>query len=412
MSILTKTIKLRLYPSNEQKLLLDEMSEQYRLACNYVSETWFNNTTMPLKFAQLCEIFYYDLRKQFNLKSQMASSVIKTVIARYKTAKEQLKQNPYPYQDDNGKYHLVNRSLDWLTKPIYFTRPQVDLVNIRDFSFKDNFTKISLNTLEGRTIMPFESKHFGQYINNPNFKLGTGKIVKNKNKYYFHVPITFEIVDFDKANVKHVVGIDRGLRFLMTTYDEKGNTTFFSGKEVQNKRNQFAHQCKELQAKCTKSAKRALKRLSARENSFMTNVNHNLSRALLNTYGSNTLFVMEDLTGVSFDDKNLSRSKKEKYNLRSWNFYQLEQMLIYKSNEVGSEILKVDAHYTSSRCPKCGTIHKTNRHHDKHVYICNNCGYQSNDDRIGAMNIYQLGTDYISGVEKPKFAIQKQKQLY
>ena len=38
-----------------------------------------------------------------------------------------------------------------------------------------------------------------------------------------------------------------------------------------------------------------------------------------------------------------------------------------------------------------------------HSYTCDCCGYQSNDDRIGAMNLQFLGTLYISGDEKPSF---------
>ncbi|NYA62920.1 transposase, partial [Lactobacillus salivarius] len=43
--------------------------------------------------------------------------------------------------------------------------------------------------------------------------------------------------------------------------------------------------------------------------------------------------------------------------------------------------------------------------HEKHEYHCDNCGYRSNDDRIGAMNIQLLGTQYISGQEQPKFEL-------
>lgn len=66
-------------------------------------------------------------------------------------------------------------------------------------------------------------------------------------------------------------------------------------------------------------------------------------------------------------------------------------------------VLEVDPAYTSQRCPKCGRIHKENRDHDTHSYTCDCCGYQSNDDRIGAMNLQLLGTLYISGEERPSF---------
>ena len=81
----------------------------------------------------------------------------------------------------------------------------------------------------------------------------------------------------------------------------------------------------------------------------------------------------------------------------------LKQDLIYKSNLNQCLVLKVDAHYTSQRCPKCGQIRKANRDHDNHVYVCQHCGYSSNDDRIGAMNIQQLGIQYVSGVQEPYY---------
>ena len=89
----------------------------------------------------------------------------------------------------------------------------------------------------------------------------------------------------------------------------------------------------------------------------------------------------------------------------SWAFYQLEQFLTYKAHLNNSEAIEVSAKYTSQRRPKCGIIKKANRHHEIHEYHCQNCDYCSNDDRIGAMNIQLLGTEYISGQEQPKFEL-------
>ena len=61
--------------------------------------------------------------------------------------------------------------------------------------------------------------------------------------------------------------------------------------------------------------------------------------------------MLEDLTGVSFEETNLSKTAKQNYDLRSWTFYQLEQYLTYKAHENHSEVLKVSAKYTSQRCP-------------------------------------------------------------
>ena len=174
------------------------------------------------------------------------------------------------------------------------------------------------------------------------------------------------------------------------------------------KRDKFAQVRAELQSRGTKSAKRRLKALSGRENRWMSDINHQISKTLVNDYGENTLFVVEDLTGVSFDEANLSKDAKANNQLRTWSFYQLEQFLSYKAAGRQSKVIKVDPDYTSQRCPKCGRILKENRNHKTHEYVCDCCGYRSNDDRVGAMNIQLLGTMYVSGDSNPRFGSRKQ----
>ena len=400
MSNLTKTIKLCIHVTPEQEVLFRQMTEQYRQACNFVSQYIFNNQ-FNLTYQNLNKELYGDLRNLFGLKSQLAQSSIKTTIARYKTVRHHLFQTPYRYKDENGNWHRIAKTLEWLWKPVFFNRPQADLVRNRDYSFVDNGKALSINTLGKRTKCTFEDKHFAEYLNG-SYELGTAKLVELKGMWYLHIPVTKVVEDFQKDNVRHVVGIDRGLRFLAVSYDEQGKTEFISGRKIAAKRHKFNEVRRQLQSKGTKSAKRRLKAISGRENRWMSDINHQISKTLVEKYGKDTLFVLEDLTGISFEESNLSKTAKQNYDLRSWSFYQLEQFLTYKAHENCSEVLKVSAKYTSQRCPKCGTIHKDNRDHSKHLYICQ-CGYKSNDDRIGAMNIQLLGTMWISGDNNPRY---------
>ncbi|MDH5818403.1 transposase, partial [Lactobacillus helveticus] len=57
---------------------------KYRDACNFISQYIFEHA-FELKQSKLNKALYHDLRDKFELKSQMAQSAIKTVIARYKT---------------------------------------------------------------------------------------------------------------------------------------------------------------------------------------------------------------------------------------------------------------------------------------------------------------------------------------
>ena len=400
ISDLTKTIKLRIHVTPEQEVLLRQMTEQYRQACNFVSQYIFDNQ-FDLTYQSLNKKLYSDLRGLFGLKSQLAQSSIKTTIARYKTVKQQLFQNPYRYKDEDGRWQRIPKTLEWLWNPVFFRRPQADLVRNRDYSFVDDGQVLSINTLGKRTKCTFEGEHFAGYLN-VSYQLGTAKLVELKGRWYLHIPVTKAVEDFQKECVRHVVGIDRGLHFLAVSYDEQGKTKFVSGKKIATKRHKFQEVRKQLQAKGTKSAKRKLKAISGRENRWMSDVNHQISKTLVQKYGKDTLFVLEDLAGVSFEESNLSRTAKQNYDLRSWSFYQLEQFLTYKAHENRSEVLKVSAKYTSQRCPKCGIIRKANRDHHKHLYSCQ-CGYKSNDDRIGAMNIQLLGTMWISGDTHPQY---------
>ncbi len=68
----------------------------------------------------------------------------------------------------------------------------------------------------------------------------------------------------------------------------------------------------------------------------------------------------------------------------------------YKSNDdrIGA-MKKVNPAYTSQTCPKCGHTEKANRNKKIHLFCCRNCGYKSNDDRIGAMNLYRMGINLL-----------------
>lgn len=408
MAEIVKTMKLHLHVSEDDIPLFKTVTKQYSLACNYISQYAFNNG-LPTNYIILQQALYYTIRSDYGLKAQLAISACRTVTARYKTVAEQLYNNPFKYKDEDGKWCYIERTLEWLKQPIRFSRPQADLVRGRDYRFIEGGKRISITTL-GRLVKADYDvpPYFEQYFDG-TWSFGTAKLVSLNKEWYLHIPMTKAIEDtFDPACPKHVVGIDRGLRYIANTYDEQGEVKFFSGEEILRKRDAFQAVRSELQSRGTKSAKRRLKKISGRENRWMADVNHQLSKTLVDTYGADTLFVIEDLTGVSFDEDNLSaRTKDQRRETRSWAFYQLEMFLTYKAEAAGAQVIKVDPHYTSQRCPKCGRIRKENRNHEAHKYVCDACGFSANDDLVAAMNLYSLGTLYVSGDPNPKFKAPK-----
>ena len=157
MSNLTKTIKLRIHVASEQEILFRQMTEHYRQACNFVSQYIFNNQ-FNMVYQSLNRELYSELRSSFGLKSQLAQSSIKTVIARYKTVKQQLLQNPYKYKDADGKWKYVPKTLEWLWEPVFFHRPQVDLVRNRDYSFVGDWKTLLALALRNLTYIRMLSR--------------------------------------------------------------------------------------------------------------------------------------------------------------------------------------------------------------------------------------------------------------
>lgn len=377
MEQITVTAKIQISVSDTDKVLLDNTMSVYRDACNYVSNYVFH--TRDLKQFSLNKALYSDLRERFSLKSQMAQSVFKTVIARYKT--------------------ILENQNEWIEP--FFKKPQYDLVWNRDYSLTQNC--FSVNTLNGRVKLPYFAEGMSKYFDHTIYKFGTAKLVNKHGKYFLHIPVTYDVEEVSLSDVCNVVGIDRGINFVVVTYDSKHKSSFVSGKTIKQKRAAYSKLRKELQMRHTPSARRRLKAIGQRENRWMQDVNHQVSKALVENNPKHTLFVLEDLSGVRNATERVRT--KNKYVSVSWSFYDLEQKLIYKAKQNQSTVIKVNPRYTSQCCPMCGHIEKSNRDKRLHLFTCKNCDYKSNDDRIGAINLYRMGINYLEDSQVPNTVI-------
>lgn len=203
---ITTTAKIQVQVEPEQRELLDATMDTYRDACNFVANHVFR--THDLKQFSLNKALYYDLRERFGLKSQMAQSVFKTVIARYKT--------------------ILENQHEWI-KPD-FSKPQYDLVWNRDYSLSQEF--FSVNTLSGRVKLPYFTGGMEKYFNHERYSFGTAKLVKKHGKYFLHIPVTTEVPESPDSSICNVVGVDRGINFVVATYDSKHKSGFVSGKAI------------------------------------------------------------------------------------------------------------------------------------------------------------------------------------
>ena len=365
----TTTLKIRLMTGNSDRDELVRTAEAYRDACNFVSDYIFDSKDE--KVYSLNKALYPALRADYGLKAQMAQSVLKTVVAKYATVRS------------NG--HERTR--------IHFRVLQYDLVRGRDWSWTQGL--LSVNTLGGRQRL----QYFGEYdFTEEGCTFGTAKLVMDrKGRCFLHIPVTRTVDVPDE--VINVVGIDRGVRKPVVTYNGS-RSTFIQGRSIKSKHAKFLALRKDLQQRGTPSARHRLKMIGQRENRWMNDVNHCISKALVENNPAGTLFVLEDLKGIRGVTERVR--VKDRYVTVCWSYYDLEQKLTYKAALAGQKVVKVNPEYTSQRCPVCGTIDRHSRDKSNHVYKCSHCGYRSDDDRIGAMNLYLLGLEFLNGNEHPR----------
>jgi IS605 OrfB family transposase len=363
---ITIVAKLKLYVNKNQKESIIKTIRSLRNALNYVSEVIFNDN--DLNQFSLHKKTYRILREQYGLRSQMAQNTVKTAIAKYKSA------------NSNGHERTL----------VHFKKPEYDMVFNRDYSLVKGL--FSINSLDGRLKIPFETKGMEHFFDK-QWQFGTAKLVYKKGNFFLHIPMTKEFDETSYAEISNVVGVDLGLNFIAVAYDSKGKTTFFKGRHIKTKRAQFVKARKTLQQRQTSSARKRLRAIGSRESRWMTDVNHQVSKALVEQAGEKALIVLEDLTGIRQATERIRRNNR--YVSVSWAFYQLRQFIEYKALLHKSKTIAVSPKHTSQTCPKCGHTEKLNRNKKLHVFKCKACGYTSNDDRIGGMNLHRKGIEYL-----------------
>jgi IS605 OrfB family transposase len=144
-----------------------------------------------------------------------------------------------------------------------------------------------------------------------------------------------------------------------------------------------------MQAKGTKGAKLALKRLSGREKRHQRAVNHVISRRIIDTAKATGRGVaIEELTGIR---ERTTVRKDQRYKQHSWSFWQLRSFLEYKAIDAGVPLFAVDPRSTSQTCHRCSE----RGHRDALIFTCTTCG-SMDSDLNGARNIAARGAKVTS----------------
>lgn len=123
---------------------------------------------------------------------------------------------------------------------------------------------------------------------------------------------------------------------------------------------------------------KALDKLSNKERNFVKTYNHYVSKQVIDfALKNNAKYInMEDLSGFNTN----------RFILRNWSFYELQQFITYKAQRYGIEVRKINPYHTSQICSKCGHWEEGQRDTQDH-FKCKACGYEDNADFNASKNI-------------------------
>jgi IS605 OrfB family transposase len=249
--------------------------------------------------------------------------------------------------------------------------------------------KVSFPTLEKRVGVPVEvSTYQEKYLEmllSGQAKQGAARLVRRGKEWFIHLSLTVSIAE-EKSRTSKIMGIDLGQIDLLVAL-VAGQTLFFSGAHLAYVRRRFAELRRSLQKA---GAHRALKKLGDREHRWVTDVNHKISRTVVEFARSQgvSLIRMEDLTGVRWTTKQRKGQKKDHgRNLDYWPYYQLQEFIKYKATLAGIRVEPVNRDNTSLTCSRCGETVKS-RPRDR-WFKCPRCKRTMHVDANAASNIAQ-----------------------
>lgn len=350
-----KTVKCKLQVNIEQATILLETLGRFAAACNDILQVSLDNkTTNKVKLQHLC---YHTIKDKYGLHANLVIRAIARVAEATKKKRKQSKPR---------RFKATSMSLD-----------------ARTFSFIEKREEVSIATINGRLKLKLDIGNFQRGLLAGQKPTAATLCYNRRTKeFYIHIVVNREIPFPPKDG--NVIGVDRGIYNLATT----SNGLKFSGRQAMHVRKHYSKLRQSLQRKGTKGAKRLLKRLSGKEQRWMRDLNHRISKAIVQSCQPGDIIVMEDLKHIR---DRIKVAKKQRQIQHSWAFGQLGNFIEYKAIERGIAVVYVDPRHTSQRCLVCGHISRSNRH--KHLFKCASCGYTANADINACRNIRQVYLD-------------------
>jgi putative transposase len=300
---------------------------------------------------------YYELRSRFGLSAQMAVRAIAKAVEVFKRDKTRC-----PVFRSDGAMTYDERILGW-----------------------KGVDHVSLWTLQGRELIAMS---YGEYQAQCfDRRKGQVELVSRDGRFYLYA--TVDVPEGTPVEVHDWLGADLGVVNLAATSD--GDT--FTGEAIERTRQRYHRRRQALQQAATgrkrrgkrpKNLRRALRRTKRRESCFRRDVNHGISKILVQrAKGSGRGLAFEELTHI----RTRTRFRRgQRARMSGWALRQLRQFSAYKAKRAGVPTQALDPAHTSRTCRSCGHCATGNRP-TQALFRCLQCGHTEPADLNAAQMI-------------------------
>jgi IS605 OrfB family transposase len=191
-----------------------------------------------------------------------------------------------------------------------------------------------------------------------------------------------------------VVAFDLGIKTLATGINEQGKVYHIGGFKGSHRYNRQLDRIRSKRDKCKKKSKRYIhlsrvyKRVSEKKRNKQRDSLHKASHLISHTLVERTV-VVGDLSQRQMVMKEHQERNKHlnRAVFNDWGLYTFTQMLIYKCQLYGKDLVFLDERNTSKACSGCG--HMQSMPLWKRTYGCTECGLVMDRDENSAVNILQ-----------------------
>lgn len=384
--MLLKTYKFRLYPNENQKVLIEKHIGACRFIYNffleYSTKAYKNTKTSTNVYNWMKELTKLKKTKKYSWLNEINSQSLQDSLFNLDRAYQRFykKQTGYP------KFKKKNK-VKWSFSVPQYIKLEYSTNNIKfGYLFIPKFKKDPIKVRIHR-ILPNE------------YKIKTATIVKTKsNKYYVSLVIEYQPQEKNISFVKVIpdgIGIDVGIKdTIVLSNGEKYNYPINSkkyDKKLKHLHKSLSRKYKSDQPRSKNFEKDRIKLAKTYEkiNNIKENWIHQITKKLV-AENQGSYFFLEDLN-IQGMTKNHKLAKEIQF--QSW--YKFKEVLTYKSIWNGKQVISINRYEPSTKtCSKCGYINN-NLTLDDRSWTCPNCNSYHDRDINAAINIKNFGINQL-----------------